>query len=163
MDLNYLRRLVKIFDDSTASNLEIHEEGTKIKMTKAGYNSGNMQQIQTPYFQVQPGMTAPVSEQAVTSAVAIRAAETPAEETSGNFHEIKSPIVGSFYRSPSPDSDPFVEVGSKVKVGQTLCIVEAMKLMNEIESDVAGTIEKIMIENGKPVEYNQLMFLIKPE
>lgn len=76
------------------------------------------------------------------------------------FHEVKSPIVGTFYRAPSPDADAYVNEGQKVKAGQVLCIVEAMKLMNEIESDADGTIVKILVENGKPVEYNQALFLV---
>jgi acetyl-CoA carboxylase biotin carboxyl carrier protein len=78
-------------------------------------------------------------------------------------HKVLSPIVGTFYRAPSPDADAFVQVGQHVNVGDTLCIVEAMKLMNEIESDAAGTIVKILVENGQPVEYNQPVFVIKPD
>ncbi|MGE5315753.1 MAG: acetyl-CoA carboxylase biotin carboxyl carrier protein, partial [Acidobacteriota bacterium] len=76
--------------------------------------------------------------------------------------EIKSPIVGTFYRAPSPDAEPYCEIGTPIKPGTVLCIVEAMKLMNEIESDIAGTIVKVCIENGKPVEYNQVLFLVEP-
>ncbi|MBI2429712.1 MAG: acetyl-CoA carboxylase biotin carboxyl carrier protein, partial [Ignavibacteriales bacterium] len=76
--------------------------------------------------------------------------------------EVKSPIVGTFYRAPSPDAPPYVDVGSKVKQGSVLCIVEAMKLMNEIECDIAGTIVKVNVENGKPVEYGQVLFLVEP-
>jgi biotin carboxyl carrier protein len=79
------------------------------------------------------------------------------------YHKINSPIVGTFYRAPSPEAEPFVEVGSHVVPGQTLCIVEAMKVMNEIESDIAGTVVEILVENGKPVEYNQTLMLIKPD
>ena len=83
------------------------------------------------------------------------------ETTSANLHEIRSPIVGTFYRAPAPDADSYVQVGSVVSPGSVLCIVEAMKLMNEIESDVSGKIVKILVENGKPVEYNQPLFLIE--
>jgi acetyl-CoA carboxylase biotin carboxyl carrier protein len=77
------------------------------------------------------------------------------------FHEVRSPIVGTLYRAPAPDAGPYVEVGQEVSVGTVLCIVEAMKLMNEIESDVAGRMAQILVENGKPVEYNQILFLIE--
>ncbi len=77
------------------------------------------------------------------------------------YHEVRSPIVGTFYRAPAPDAEPYIEVGQSVKVGSVLCIVEAMKLMNEIESDCDGTVVKIIAENGKPVEYNQILFLIE--
>jgi biotin carboxyl carrier protein len=79
------------------------------------------------------------------------------------LHEIRSPIVGTFYRAPAPDAEPFVQVGSHVTPGTTLCIIEAMKLMNEIQSDIAGTVVKILVENGQPVEYNQVLFLIEPD
>jgi acetyl-CoA carboxylase biotin carboxyl carrier protein len=78
------------------------------------------------------------------------------------YKEIKSPIVGTFYRAPSPDGEPYTDVGSQIKPGNVLCIVEAMKLMNEIEADIAGTIVKVCVENGKPVEYNQVLFLVEP-
>jgi acetyl-CoA carboxylase biotin carboxyl carrier protein len=97
---------------------------------------------------------------AVEAAPATPAAAVPAP---ANVHEIKSPIVGTFYRSPSPDASPFVQVGSAIQSGTVLCIVEAMKLMNEIESDVSGKIVKIMVENGQPVEYDQVLFLVEKE
>ena len=168
MDLQYLRRLVKIFDDSSATELEIEEEGIKLYISKTQ---------EMPYAPAQPvvqmqAAVPPLAQQAAqpvqapviaTNAPGAPAAiETPAEDDP-SLHAITSPIVGTFYRAPSPDSDPFVEVGTKVKPGTTLCIIEAMKLMNEIESDVAGTVEKILINNADGVEYGQKMFLIKPE
>ncbi len=87
--------------------------------------------------------------------------KSEAEAIAANLHEIRSPIVGTFYRAPAPDADSYVQVGSDVSAGSVLCIVEAMKLMNEIESDVSGKIVKILVENGKPVEYNQPLFLIE--
>ena len=84
-----------------------------------------------------------------------------AQEVQANMHEVRSPIVGTFYRAPAPDADPYVQVGDIVSPGSVLCIVEAMKLMNEIESDISGKIVKILVENGKPVEYNQPLFLIQ--
>jgi len=103
---------------------------------------------------IQPAMAAtPVA----ASAPAVR--ETPAEPE--NVTEIRSPMVGTFYRAPSPDADSYVENGDTVSVGQNLCIVEAMKLMNEIESEISGKIVKIMVENAQPVEYNQVLFLIE--
>jgi acetyl-CoA carboxylase biotin carboxyl carrier protein len=107
----------------------------------------------------QPIATTPVAAPIAQSSPA----EASARPSASNFHEIKSPIVGTFYRAPSPDTDAFVEVGTRVSVGQTLCIVEAMKLMNEIESDVNGVVEQILLSNSQPVEYNQVLFLIRPE
>ena len=85
----------------------------------------------------------------------------PPPVLSSNVHEIKSPIVGTFYRAPAPDADPFVQVGSVIEAGTVLCIVEAMKLMNEIESDVSGRITKILVESGQPIEYDQTLFLVE--
>lgn len=160
MDLNYLRRLVKIFDDSKATHMDIEEDGVRISLA---FETTTIQQVasaapvampvQVP-IQVAQGTQEPaknVSELNQTQHIAI------------NLHTINSPIVGTFYRSPSPDAGSFVELGSRVKPGDTLCIIEAMKLMNEIESDTAGIIEQILVDNGKPVEFNQPIFVIRPD
>jgi acetyl-CoA carboxylase biotin carboxyl carrier protein len=108
--------------------------------------------------------TAPVAA-AVTQAVApTAAAQSPKAEKQGKkTSEIKSPMIGTFYRSSSPDSAPFVSVGDKVSKGQTVCIIEAMKLFNEIESEVSGTVVKVMVENSTPVEYDQVLFIVEPD
>jgi acetyl-CoA carboxylase biotin carboxyl carrier protein len=103
----------------------------------------------------QPAPAAPTPLHLVTSAT------PPPAAAASQYHEIKSPIVGTFYRSPAPDAAPFVQVGSTIEPGAVLCIVEAMKLMNEIEADVSGKIAKIMVENGQPVEYDQTLFLVE--
>jgi acetyl-CoA carboxylase biotin carboxyl carrier protein len=103
----------------------------------------------------------PAAPDAASTAPAPSEPEPPSQ-TEPQYHEIRSPIVGTFYRAPSPDAESYVETGHKVKQGDVLCIVEAMKLMNEIESDISGEIVKILVENAKPVEYNQVLFLIKP-
>jgi acetyl-CoA carboxylase biotin carboxyl carrier protein len=157
LDINNLKRIVKVFDDSTADKIEIETEGLKIKMAR-NIPSGNFA-AQNPVVQVQPQMQQPVAQQPIEAA----ATESTADNVASGLHEVKSPIVGTFYRAPSPESDSFVEVGSKVKAGDTLCIVEAMKLMNEIESDISGTVQEILVNNAEPVEYNQPIFLIKPE
>ncbi len=161
MDLNYLRRLLKIFDESTATELSIEEEGVSLQMSKAVHQPEGMM-APTYYMnaQPQPQMAAPAPAAAPAPVAAAPAATAVVEETA---HKLLSPIVGTFYRAPSPDADAFVQVGQRVSVGDTLCIVEAMKLMNEIESDFTGTIVKILVENGQPVEYNQPMFIIKPD
>lgn len=164
MDLNYLKRLVKIFDDSQAVDLEIEEEGIKLKMSKGKANSVT---IENPAQQVMPmpvmPQAAPQPVQQAAPQAQPAAEEQAAKDDTDGLHKINSPIVGTFYRAPSPDSEPFVEIGTKVTPGTTLCIVEAMKLMNEIESDVAGTVVRILVNNAEPVEYNQAMFLIKPD
>jgi acetyl-CoA carboxylase biotin carboxyl carrier protein len=159
MDLNYLRRLLRIFDESTATELSIEEEGVTIAMSKT---TGNPAGMVAPTYMMnapQPMMAAPAPAAAPVAAPAA----APAAPAADDGHKMRSPIVGTFYRAPSPDADSFVQVGQHVNVGDTLCIVEAMKLMNEIESDMAGTVVKILVENGQPVEYNQPMFIIKPD
>ncbi len=162
MDLNYLRRLVKVFDDSTLDSLVIEEEGVKIKFNRSkttfADSHSTIQHYVTPAPQVLP---APTVEIPVFEAPKVQvSAPAPVAEAT-DLHTITSPIVGTFYRSPSPEADPFVEVGSHISNGKVLCIVEAMKLMNQIEAEVSGTIEKILVENGKPVEYGQPLFLVK--
>lgn len=167
MDLQYLRRLLKIFDESTAVDLEIEEEGVKLRMSKFSEHQATIasapQVIHVP--QAMPATlsampTAPTPTSAPPSGAAASAASS---ETGKKTHQVCSPIVGTFYRAPAPDADPFVQVGARVSVGTTLCIVEAMKLMNEIESDASGTVVKILVENGQPVEYNQPLMLVEVE
>ena len=150
MDLNLIRKLVKLVDTSDVTDLEIEENGIRVKIAKKirGVKAVTQPQILSPS---QTAPQAPSSEES-----------SPAkEETKEKLHEVHSPIVGTFYRAPAPDADPYVQVGDTVSQGSVLCIVEAMKLMNEIESDVSGKIVKILVENGKPVEYNQPLFLVK--
>lgn len=154
MDFNFIKRLVQLVDASSVTDLEIEEENTKIKISKKGIaiqSSGSQPQQQYIY----------PAAAAFQQAEGTKAAETEAKQIDENLHEVRSPIVGTFYRASSPDSESFVQVGDIVSVGSTLCIIEAMKLMNEIESDVDGKIVKILVENGKPVEYNQPLFLIQ--
>lgn len=163
MDLNYLKKLLKIFDESTVTELAIEEEGITLHMSKNADVPAGMQQ--PTYIMSAPPAAAPANAPVAAPAPAPAApaaapASAPAEAAG---HVIHSPIVGTFYRAPSPDADNFVQVGSHVNAGDTLCIVEAMKLMNEIESDVSGTILKVLVENAHAVEYNQPMFVIKPD
>jgi len=168
MDLNYLRRLVKIFDDSTLDDLVIEEEGAKIKFsrkpnttnTNIEYRPNYSEQIAFESTTAMPDHNQRFIPKAETQ---VAKTEKAKDEENSGFVEIKSPMVGTFYRAPSPDAPPFVEVGQHVSKGQVLCIIEAMKLMNQIESEISGTIEKILIDNAKPVEFGQPLFLVKPE
>ncbi|MFZ4619685.1 MAG: acetyl-CoA carboxylase biotin carboxyl carrier protein [Bacteroidota bacterium] len=153
MDLKYVKQLLEMVEKSAVNEVELEEKGHKIRITK----SAPQNVMAAPQYQM--AMPAAPAPAAPAPAAAPKAA--PAAEGK-KYHEVKSPIVGTFYRSPSPDAAPYVEIGSKIKQGGTLCIVEAMKLMNEIESDVTGTIVKINVENGKPVEYGQVLFLVEP-
>jgi len=163
-DLNYIKKLVKIIDSCDISELEIDEEGTKIKVVKSKPAKNETPQIiqYTPPAAAQtiPATTPAASPEPTATKTAEKTAEkTPAKE---NLIEVRSPIVGTFYRAPSPNADPYVQVGQNVSTGTVLCIIEAMKLMNEIESEVSGKIAKILVENSQPVEYNQVLFLIEP-
>jgi acetyl-CoA carboxylase biotin carboxyl carrier protein len=151
MDLDLIKKLVKIVDSSSVTDLEIEENGLKVKIAK---------KIRSSQVVTQAPSAQPLIQQAAgVEQTAKQMAE--AEPTAANLHEIRSPIVGTFYRAPAPDADSYVQVGAIVSPGSVLCIVEAMKLMNEIESDISGKVVKILVENGKPVEYNQPLFLIE--
>lgn len=161
MDLNYLKKLIKVFEESSLSDLKIDEEGIKIEMSNAGRFPG--QQIMQMAAPVHQPASQHVTEVPHTHIAPVISAEAAPGDGTDAFHKISSPIVGTFYRAPSPDAPSFVEVGTRVSVGTPLCIIEAMKLMNEIESDISGTIEKIYLQNAQPVEFNQPLFLIKPD
>jgi acetyl-CoA carboxylase biotin carboxyl carrier protein len=160
MDLRKLKTLIDLVAESGISELEITEGEGKVRIVKgpgpmpAGYVPGPMQMPAMPVVQAAPVAPAP-------AAAAAPAAAPEAAPAAATGHIVKSPMVGTFYRSANPNSPPFVDVGAQVKEGQTLCIVEAMKLMNEIESDKAGTIKAILVENGQPVEYGQPLFVIE--
>lgn len=159
MDLQYLRRLLKVFEESPVADLRIEEEGLKIQLAK--FPRGGAQLTAQPIVQMQSPAPQPVAPAAPIAAAAEAPKSDAKPEAAGKkYHEILSPIVGTFYRAPAPDAEPFAQVGARVNVGTTLCIVEAMKLMNEIESDISGTVVKVLVENGQPVEYNQPLFLI---
>ncbi|MGE5352944.1 MAG: acetyl-CoA carboxylase biotin carboxyl carrier protein [Acidobacteriota bacterium] len=155
MDLELIKKLVKLIDTSGITDFSVEDGETKIKISK---RSSGQQVLTHPVMQPSAAPTLPVQP-------AQRQENQPAEKmpeaVPSNLHEIRSPIVGTFYRAPSPDADSFVKMGDSVAPGKVLCIIEAMKLMNEIESDVSGKIVKILVENGKPVEYNQPLFLIE--
>lgn len=152
MDLNLIKKLIKILEASEVTDLEVEENGTRVKLAK------KVRVTQAVTIPQQP-MVSPVNQQ--TSVSVSKSEEKKSDAESSNLHEIKSPIVGTFYRAPAPDADAYVQVGDVISSGSVLCIVEAMKLMNEIESDVSGKIVKILVDNGKPVEYNQPLFLIE--
>ena len=153
MDLNLIKKLVKVVDSSEITDLEVEENGLRVKIAKKI-------RIGTPVTQPQVFTNIPSFNN--NDEATVHEKITAKEEPKNNLHEIKSPIVGTFYRAPAPDADPYVQIGDTISVGSVLCIVEAMKLMNEIESDIEGKIIKILAENGKPVEYNQPLFLIQP-
>ncbi|MBN2423882.1 MAG: acetyl-CoA carboxylase biotin carboxyl carrier protein [Calditrichaceae bacterium] len=160
MDLKEIRQIIRIVESSNINEFELEEDGSRLRIIKS-HNSknGSYQSATTEISHQAPVTTAPVSNPISVPAPIVQ--ETPVHETAANILEVRSPMVGTFYRAPSPDADPYVEAGDMVSVGQTLCIVEAMKLMNEIESEISGKIVKIAVENAQPVEYNQVLFLIE--
>lgn len=152
MDLRKLKTLIDLVSESNVSELEITEAEGKVRIVKSG---GTVVQQYAPAA-AQPAAAAPAA--APVAGLPAPAATAPAAPTG---HVIKSPMVGTFYRSSSPGAKPFVEVGSQVKEGETICIIEAMKILNEIEADKSGTITRILGENGQAVEYGQPLFVIE--
>ncbi len=153
MDLRKLKKLIDLVQESGIAELEITEGEEKVKIVKGGVVAIS----QAPLTASAPQAPAAEPRSAPAAAAAPPAAE-PAAGQEG--HVLKAPMVGTFYRSSSPDAKAFVEVGQTVKEGQTICIIEAMKLMNEIEADAAGVVKAILVENGQPVEYGQPLFII---
>ncbi len=150
MDLRKLKKLIDLVEESGISELELTEGEEKVRISRASAQAPAPQMMQ---------VAAPAAAAPVATAPALDAAATEAPAAS-NGDSVDSPMVGTFYRASSPEASAFVEVGDRVEVGDTLCIIEAMKLLNEIESDKAGVVKKILIENGQPVEFGEPLFVI---
>jgi acetyl-CoA carboxylase biotin carboxyl carrier protein len=149
MDIRKVKKLIELLEESDIAELEIHEGEESVRISRTS-------QVATPIVTAAPAPMAPAAVAAPAPEAAVPAAEA---EISG--HTVNSPMVGTFYRAPSPGASPFVEVGQNVKAGDTLCIIEAMKLLNQIEADKSGTIKAILAENGEPIEYGQPLFVIE--
>ena len=147
MDLRKVKKLIELLEESGLSEIEITEGEDKVRITKGGKPSPQLRAIETTQDLETLSTSEPVVEHAQT-------------KSNSGFHEIKAPMIGTFYQSPDPDSEAFVKVGDPVSEGDTLCIIEAMKMMNKIESDISGTIERILVQNGDPVEFDQVLFLV---
>ena len=156
MDLRKLKKLIDLVEESGISELELTEGEEKVRISRALMPSAMPAHYMVAQHQMagQQMVSQPMAQTNAT------AAPTLATAVIEEGHVIKSPMVGTFYRSSSPDSNVFVDVGSTVAIGDTLCIIEAMKLLNEIECDFAGVIKKILVENGQPVEYGEPLFII---
>ena len=150
MDLRKLKTLIDLVSESNISELEIAEADGKVRIVKGG----------APGSYAHPG-PAPAANAGASAPMPASAPEGAVEPAAPTGHVVKSPMVGTFYRSASPGSDAFVEVGSAVKLGEPICIIEAMKIMNEIEADATGTIREILCENGEAVEFGQPLFIIE--
>lgn len=162
MELKEIKELIRLVSDAGVSEVEVERGDFKISIKKTD--------DKVTYVQSAPSMAQPIYHEAPRTAPApspvhTEKLEAPVAKTdspAGNFITIKSPMIGTYYKSPSPDKPQFVQIGDEIKPGQVLCIVEAMKLFNEIESEVSGRIVKILVENASPVEYDQPLFLVEP-
>ena len=153
MDIRKVKKLIELLEESGVAEIEIKEGEESVRISR--HSTNPMQMMYSA-----PPMQAPAPAPAVAPTVAVASEAAPAsEEISG--HVVRSPMVGTFYRAPSPGAKSFVEEGQTVKIGDTLCIIEAMKLLNQIEADKAGTVKAVLVENGQPVEYNQPLFVIE--
>ena len=155
MDLRKLKKLIDLVQESGIAELEITEGEEKVKIVKGGVVSVSPTAVTAAHPAV-AALAAPAAPALAAAAPAAAPDAAPAVEG----HVVKAPMVGTFYRSPSPDAKPFIEVGQAVKEGDVICIIEAMKLMNEIDADAAGTVKAILVENGQPVEYGQPLFIL---
>jgi len=149
MDIRKVKKLIELLEESGIAELEIKEGEESVRISR-----------HSPTSNIQMATAAPVAAAAAPAPAAAPAAEpVVAEKPSG--HEVRSPMVGTFYSAASPTAGPFVTIGQKVEVGDTLCIIEAMKMMNQIEADRAGVVKQILVENGQPVEFDQVLFIIE--
>ncbi|WP_226705206.1 acetyl-CoA carboxylase biotin carboxyl carrier protein [Microbulbifer elongatus] len=160
MDIRKIKKLIELLEESDIGELEIKEGEESVRISRGTSGAS----LQMPQMAMPMQMAAPAAP--VAPAAAPAAAPAPAAESAGDSvpaltgHPVKSPMVGTFYAASSPGADPFVKVGQQVKVGDVICIVEAMKMMNQIEADKAGTIESILVEDGQPVEFDQPLVVI---
>jgi acetyl-CoA carboxylase biotin carboxyl carrier protein len=160
IDFDFIERLIQALDNSTVDSLEIERGGTRIHLYKTPPQSGPITVAHgaMPVAAPTPAAPAPVAPAADGATDSTPGPST----TSSNLLEITSPMVGTFYRSPAPDASSYVDVGARVGPGDTLCIIEAMKLMNELECEISGTIAEICIDNAQPVEFGQVLFRVDP-
>jgi len=145
MNIKEIKEMISLMNEHDLAELELERDGLKVKLRKNA--AGGIQQIITP---------APVAK------ADTHTQEAPAQTEAKGLIEIKSPMVGTFYRAPSPESAPFADIGADIQPGQVICIIEAMKLMNEIKSEIKGKVKEILVENGHPVEFGQVLFRVEP-
>lgn len=158
MDLRKLKTLIDLVQASGIAEIEINEEGDHVRIVNRPAQAAQAAQAAPAIIEIPQAAPAPAAP--VPSAAPAAPSAAPAS-SSPSGTQVTSPMVGTFYRAPSPGADPFVEVGTQVKKGDTLCIIEAMKLLNEIEADVSGTVKEILVDNGSPVEFGQPLFVIE--
>lgn len=163
MWVSKIRKLIKLVEESDIGELEVSGWGQKVKISKKPKESTQpSSEKPTATIMVEPKPETKAVTYTPVSVVPQEPTKTMVVEDTDHFVPVKSPMVGTFYRAPAPDAKPYVELNQQITAGQVVCIIEAMKLMNEIEAEVAGRIAKILVENGKPVEFGQTLFLIEP-
>lgn len=164
IDLEFLERLIQAIDQSSLDSIEIERGGTRVRLSKSAPAAPVAAALpaMAPAPAVAPAPAAAVPSAPEAGASAGEAAGGTAAPAASNLLEITSPMVGTFYRAPAPDAPPYVDKGKRVSKGDTLCIIEAMKLMNELECEVEGTIVEILVENAQPVEFGQVLFRVDP-
>ncbi len=156
MDLSFIKSLIEAVDQSSIDSVDIERGGTRVRISKTPTVSGGGTQTVSAMPPVASPAPAPAAPQEVS-------AGGGAVEPKSDLAEVTSPMVGTFYAAPAPDAPPYAKVGQKVAVGDTLCIIEAMKLMNELEAEVSGTVAEVVVQNADPVEYGQVLFRIDPD
>ena len=164
MNFKQIQQLIKFVARTGVSEVNIENSNIKINIKGNTNDSDQAQIIQQPVVsQIQPVQATPVVQQPVPQEPQqVESIKAPESNDDSNYLTIKSPIIGTFYRKPSPDKDNFVEIGDQISEGQTLCVIEAMKLFNEIESDISGKIVKVLVDDASPVEFDQPLFLVEP-
>ena len=164
IDLRYVKKLVEMLDESSVDSIEIStDKGMKIRISKTPQQRGTVQ-VAPPIPIPMPVAAVPAALRATPTegAPAVGEAEAPRPEPKSKLLEVKSPMVGTFYKSPEPGAPAYVTAGARVSKGQILCIIEAMKIMNEIESEFSGVVREVLVEDAHPVEYGQVLFRIDP-
>jgi acetyl-CoA carboxylase biotin carboxyl carrier protein len=161
MKQKYIKNLIRLVEESDIESLEVSSWGRKVRIIQR-LNSGSNGHSDTGTVISVPAASAPSVNPAPQPTTPAEPSE-PVADNSSNLVEIKSPMVGTFYRAPAPDADPYVSTNERITEGQVVCIVEAMKLMNEIESEISGRVVKIMVEDAQPIEFGQVLFLIDPK
>ena len=158
MDIRKIKKLIELLEETSITEIEIKEGEEMVRLSRQQNHSGSF----SPIHHYSPAASVVnQTHHAVTQQTTVEAIEHHTPATTKNGHQVLSPMVGTLYTSPSPDAPPFVTVGQRVKVGDTLCIIEAMKMFNEIEADRAGTLVEMLVNNGEPVEYDQPLFIIE--
>jgi acetyl-CoA carboxylase biotin carboxyl carrier protein len=162
IDLRYVKKLVEMLDESTVDSIEIStEKGMKIRISKTPQQRGGVS-VSAPMAMQVPAAAPPLALAPVAAPSAESVAAAREDEARASYLEVKSPMVGTYYFAPEPGAKQYVSIGERISKGQTLCIIEAMKIMNEIESEFDGVVREILVDNSQPVEYGQVLFRIDP-